>query len=172
MLTLEQEYIDKKDVLMVDCVLPSTNLVFRKNIHEYGDGCRCISECEKRIYKSLTIEQIMEEFKVLNFEGALVIDRVDILNEHPGLVISSPMFDTELKAGEIDKCPEPSDLMCMGLQGAYKGLANLRKSNPKYGGLDSIDIFSFKEWWREKGAHTGVIKEGKVIWDEPIVSDQ
>lgn len=80
-------------------------------------------------------------------------------------VISGPMVSLELKRSEIDKCPEPSDIMCAGLQGGFKTLALTKKFNKNWSGLDSISLIDYAEFWLDLGAKVYFVDSEGVLKD-------
>ena len=109
--------------------------------------------------------KINDNEKARNYEDCLVINKRNVLKNNPMLAISAPMMNVNLKDDDIDPCPNPSALMVWGLEGQFKTLANLKRSNKEYTGLDSISPKAYFEFWKSKGCQTGIIKNGQIIWD-------
>ncbi len=84
-------------------------------------------------------------------------------------VFNGPMVDVDLESG-IDRCPQPSALMATAMisGGSEFGQLMLLQavSDPSEAGpLDSVDIATYLDGWREHGARTGQVLDGAIVWD-------
>jgi hypothetical protein len=57
-----------------------------------------------------------------------------------------------LKAGEVDRCPMPSDVLLTGVSGVFQLLAAKRATDPGFGGLDSVHPDAHAAYWLAAGA--------------------
>ena len=101
----------------------------------------------------------------INLEGAFVLDKRAVLEDRPGLAVSMPMVDSELKPEAVDRCPQPSGAMLAGLQGSFKQLATIKAADPKFSGLDTVSVETFVDLWRKVGARVGRIIDGQIEWE-------
>lgn len=102
--------------------------------------------------------------------GTPVVDLIPALEvqEDGGVSIafSTPMVNVDLPQHSLQKCPEPSEMLLMGLQGEFKILAKAKKEYPKFTGLDQVDITTYIDIWQRYGARIGKItKGGKIKWE-------
>lgn len=113
---------------------------------------------------------------VVGSEGCPVLDIRAAVAEKAGfrMVVSGPMVDVSLAAGEVDRCPEPSPIMAGALSGssnAFGGLLALqgaaRATRPGAPGpLDSVSIGHYVRLWRECGARVGMVRGGGIVFDD------
>jgi hypothetical protein len=111
-------------------------------------------------------------------EGAMVIDKLPALVTARGLafVFLSPLVNVDLKAGEIDRVGDLSkSIMAQTVKrdpgNAYGTLVRLHeageKVNPKNPGpLDGVDMWTYAKMWKKVGARVGVVRDGKIEWEE------
>lgn len=108
-------------------------------------------------------------------DGTPAIDKRPALATDAGyrLVFRGPMVDVDLPTGEVDRCPQPSDIMAVAMMtdpgnefGALLGLqAASRARKDAVGPLDSADILTYVEMWRAVGARIGSYKGGVIVWE-------
>ena len=114
-----------------------------------------------------------ETFKFERYEkyeipdGTPVLDKRVPLAENPRLSLNSPLVDPLLPPGSYEEAPEPSEFMLAGLEGAFQALAVMAKTRKTTGftGLDSVDVETFVEWWRERGARVGKVVDRAFVWE-------
>lgn len=108
------------------------------------------------------------------YQGVPYIDMRKAVETKAGIhmAIQGPMLDVDLHDDEIDRLPEPSDMMMAGLMyeqdKSYAGMMLLHKSaklaRPEVPGpLDGVSIKVYMEMWRKAGATVGHILEGTFI---------
>ena len=102
--------------------------------------------------------------------GTPVIDKIPALEAQEdggsSLVWNMPLVSVKLPPKSMNRCPEPSEMLLMGLEGAFKTLARARKFMPKFTGLDEVDVETYVELWRRQGARIGkIMRGGKIKWE-------
>ena len=109
-----------------------------------------------------------------DLEGAPVVDIRAVVEDKPSLAYRAPLCGYDLADDEIDRCPEPSDIMATAMRegggtfGAFLGLQALHQvTTPKEPGpLDSVSPRRLRDYWAGHGARTGRIDGNKITWDE------
>ena len=99
-----------------------------------------------------------------DFEGAWVLDKRKTLEKNPMTCINGPMLDLRLGQGEVKRCPEPNDMLMVGLEGSFKTLALMKKTQPMWGGLDTVGMEDYIRYWAKCGARLGWIIGWKFVW--------
>jgi hypothetical protein len=133
---------------------------------EYGKHCRCTGYGTPDNPHAAKPEEIPD--------GCPVIDKRDAVETAEGFswVFHGPMVDVDLPTGSISECPSLKgnimvDAMESDLGNAFGGLATLHKATKgKPGPLDSVDIATYIEGWRAKGARIGHYEGGEIVWDD------
>ena len=103
-------------------------------------------------------------------DGALVLDtrtakgRSDFVKN----VLAAPLVRVDLEESEVDKCPQPSEMLKAGIAGnTFGALLDQHLATPaeaQYGSLDSISPKAYCDWWKERGARAGIVENGEVRW--------
>lgn len=104
------------------------------------------------------------EYAAYALDGVPVLDKRPALERRPGLTLTMPMVDPDLRDGEERRCPEPSDPLCLGAEGAFRALAALHKTRPAFRGLDLVSVEEYLRLWRAEGARTGRFANGRIAW--------
>ena len=100
-----------------------------------------------------------------DYSRAIVINKRNVLDKRPGLAISMPMCNPDVKGDDVDRCPQPSETMIAGLQGEFKTLAKLRSQRESYGGLDYVSPETYARLWKEHGARIGKVVNNVIVWE-------
>lgn len=118
-----------------------------------------------------------------DLENAIVVDKRARLSEFPGLAISSPMVRTTLPPKCIDRFADacggslildamrtfPEFAAQWGIVGAI-AVAESEPGRPRVsepGGMDFVDVGTYADWWRRRGARLGVFRNGVIEWATP-----
>lgn len=110
--------------------------------------------------------------------GAAVVDDGELVEREPSLVVASPMADTRLAGRD---CLRFADLVAgkgelaravvdrVGATGsagaALAGMARVAEAVPEFGGLDSVSVSGFVQWWKDRGARIGYFWGGSIQWE-------
>lgn len=79
--------------------------------------------------------------------------------------LGAPVIDLRLRPGETDPCALPEDLS--RLKGLARRLAETKKRNPAWGGLDAVSLEAYLAYWRAKGARVGCKIGSHVVYLGP-----
>jgi hypothetical protein len=86
-------------------------------------------------------------------------------------VFEGPMVDVDLADGQVDQCPEPSEIFAEAVAGnpfgrllAIQEAQRARKV--RAGSLDSVSIAEYVAGWRKHGARIGEYRAGSIVWTE------
>lgn len=110
-----------------------------------------------------------------DYSRAVVIDKREVLERDPGTCFRSPMPDCNLADGQVEACPEPSDVLAIGLataspQGAaLLGLQAAHKlsGSKAPGPLDYVSPADYAAYWQNLGAKIGTVRDdGRIIWSD------
>jgi len=97
-------------------------------------------------------------------EGAFIVDIREVVEKNPILGIKAPLvaFSNQAKITLEEQ----------------KELVQYYKNSPKdpatsmvvlsgfLGGLDTVDLSTYIEWWRFHGARVGRFTQGEILWEE------
>jgi hypothetical protein len=99
-------------------------------------------------------------------EGAILLDKTNVLRQHSRYAFDSPLVDPKLQPGEEDCLSSNAvpDWMIPALGGMFQFLAVRKKLQPKWKGLDSVSVQDYVKWWFDRGARVGVFKDGRSHW--------
>jgi hypothetical protein len=107
-----------------------------------------------------------------DLEGAPVVDIREAIDRNPGLAYRAPMCGYDLEGDEVDRCPEPSDIMATAMReqggsfGALLGLQALQsKVSKEPGPLDQVSPKRLVDYWKGHGARVGRIIGNEIIWE-------
>jgi hypothetical protein len=82
---------------------------------------------------------------------------------------SGPMVNVDLKDGEIDACPELSEIFASAVSnnqfGTMLAVHKATKVKQKRGALDKVSIKEYVDGWRDHGARIGRYRGGNIIWE-------
>lgn len=81
-----------------------------------------------------------------------------------GWIMRDPIVDTDLNDGESERCPQPSEMLLAGLEGAFAVMARQRATDPKYRGLDSWSVAEYVAVWLDRGARVGQRNQDTMTW--------
>jgi hypothetical protein len=104
-------------------------------------------------------------------DGTPCIDKVPAIDHGDGvrMALKGPMVDVDLEPGALNECPAPSAWMIEALQGSFKtlalGQAFAKATKAEYGPLDSVDVRTYIELWREAGARIGSVQNQRFVWE-------
>jgi hypothetical protein len=105
------------------------------------------------------------------FEGAYVLDKRPAIERHgAGCSLNSPMLDATLPEGRespLDVEIQSLAAMASGLGGAFQRLADRKLADPKWRGLDMVNVADYVSHWRSLGARVGRIRNRIVEWGIP-----
>lgn len=110
--------------------------------------------------------------------GVPVVDERAVLEENPGLAISSPMVNAKLPAGAVRRFAEvlsnPADSMVVQAfahgDSQQQGLAAMAvaAATTDFGGLDYVAPDVYLAWWQARGARIGRMDEDgrTILWQD------
>lgn len=114
----------------------------------------------------------MEQRDSSQYEGCAWVNIREAVETEAGLkmVFRGPMVDVDLEDGQVDRCPQPSDLMASAMTSSPNEFGNLlilqaasRALKQKAGPLDSVSIAEYLALWKAAGAKVGTIKNGQFV---------
>jgi hypothetical protein len=109
-----------------------------------------------------------------DLEGAPVVDIRAVVEDHPGLAYRAPLCSVNLEGNQIDRCPEPSDIMRLAMKeqgGSFNTFLQLQTLHEKTtqaqepGPLDSVSPQRLLAYWKGHGARTGRIQNNQIMWE-------
>lgn len=115
----------------------------------------------------------MERRDIREFEGCAWVNMREAVETDQGfkMAVSGPMVNVDLADGEIDRCPQPSEMMATAMMSepgnqfgqllALQGVSRAKRE--KIGPLDSICISAYLQAWKEVGAMVGRIINGQFV---------
>jgi hypothetical protein len=81
------------------------------------------------------------------------------------------MVNVDLANGQVDQCPEPSEIFAEAVAGnpfgrllALQGAQRTRQIRAC--SLDFVSIAEYLAGWRERGARIGEYRAGTIVWCE------
>jgi hypothetical protein len=109
-------------------------------------------------------------------EGCIVIDKIAALKSPNGvkLAMNSPLCDPRLHDDEIDRFADAvkgSETFAAMLASVHPTNAAIlsigsRDTGKEPNGLDKVSPTAYAAWWKRHGARLGVVKNGRVIWED------
>jgi hypothetical protein len=80
------------------------------------------------------------------------------------------MVSADVPEGKLDRCPMPSFGMAQAMEGnTFGSLLALQQAHNAAshapGPLDYVSPADYTRWWRLRGARTGRIVKGEIVWD-------
>jgi hypothetical protein len=113
--------------------------------------------------------------------GIPVVDVRDAVDTPAGhsWVFNGPLLDVDLPDGAVDRLPEVSSLLALGVAGNSFGtlLADHRrtKQTQDRGSLDTVSLSEYVAGWREHGARIGRFYvengAGRIEWEQVPAAD-
>lgn len=100
---------------------------------------------------------------------AWVVSSLDVpIEDMYKWTLREPVPDPTLKPGQVERCPVPSDALLAGLEGSFKTLAEMRKQDDSFTGLDKVSVEDYVRLHRESGLpfKIGRVVDGKIQWEE------
>lgn len=109
-------------------------------------------------------------------DGTPAIDKRPALETEEGFswVFNGPMVNVDLPPKTVDPCPDLTDSLMVRAMVEDRGnefgnLAVLQiaheKTSKQPGPLDSVDIDTYIEGWKQRGARIGHYQDGQIVWD-------
>lgn len=105
-------------------------------------------------------------------EGAVLLNKLPALQTEAGFkwVFAGPMVNVDLEDGECLPCPDTSGIMATALKESgnnYGRLLQIHEAAPKTarGSLDEVSIAEYVAGWVERGAISGRVVDGVIVWD-------
>lgn len=115
------------------------------------------------------IDRIVKDHKDELVTGCIIVDKAGpkLYQTSPTFVkdvMSSPLPDPDLEPGEIDACPQPSEMLLFGLQGSFKTLYLIKAIDKKWTGLDYVSLIDYAAYWAKRGAKVGIWNGESIDW--------
>lgn len=107
-----------------------------------------------------------------NLAGVPVLDKREVLREHPEYSFRSPLVDADVKDGEVHRLDtDAARRMLPGLSGGFDTLAALaitHEGKAEPGPLDTVSVGDYVAWWTSRGARVGRMDgEGlRILWED------
>jgi hypothetical protein len=107
-----------------------------------------------------------------DLSGLPVLDKREILKEHPEYSLKGPLLDVDLSDGTIDRIDlKVARYMLPGLSGGFDAIAAaaiVHEGREEPGPLDSVSLGDYLRWWTSRGARLGHMDtEGlRIVWED------
>lgn len=134
-----------------------------------ANGATCTSTCTIHGYNKP--ENFVSSHEKSNelplYQEAIFLNLIPAVEKNPMWAIGAPMVSTSLKGEEVDRCPEPFEMLMAGLGGQFKTMMNVHqkvKDKVEAGLLDSVSVNTYVNWWVSRGAVAGSLVNGEIVW--------